>query len=69
MIPRKEYLKLNINQRINERQHRNSLNINFVFWVVNSDSDHSKYENSDHPKINNGIYHHLGKTHSKYPKK
>jgi hypothetical protein len=70
MINRKnlyqKYFKLNINQRINERQHRNSLNINSLFSTVISDSTHSNYETT-HPKINNGIYHHIGKNHSKYP--
>jgi hypothetical protein len=70
MINRKnlyqKYFKLNINQRINERQQRNSLNINSLFSTVISDSIHSNYETT-HPKINNGIYHHIGKSHSKYP--
>jgi hypothetical protein len=28
---------------------------------------HSRYETT-HPQVNNGLYHHIGKTHSKYPK-
>ena len=62
-----KYLRLNINQRINERQHRNSLNINHLFKTVISDARHSQYE-ATAPKVNNGMYHHIGKTHSKYPK-
>lgn len=61
------YFELNIHQRINERQHRNQLNINFLFSSVISDCIHSKYE-ATHPRINNGIYHHIGKNHSQYPK-
>jgi len=61
------YFKLNIHQRINERQHRNSLNINWLFHTVISQCTHSSYETT-HPKINNGLYHHTGKNHSQYPK-
>jgi hypothetical protein len=72
MITRKtlyqKYFALNIHQRINERQHRNALNINSLFSTVISDCTHSKYT-ATHPKINNGIYHHIGKNHSQYPKK
>ena len=63
----KSYFKLSIIQRINERQYRNALNINNLFSCVISDCIHSKYETT-HPQINNGIYHHIGKNHSKYPK-
>jgi hypothetical protein len=63
----KKYFELSINQRINERQHRNALNINNLFATVLNQCTYSKYEET-HPKINNGLYHHVGKTHSKYPK-
>lgn len=59
-----KYFKLNIFQRINERQLRNSLNINGLFRTVITQNNYG----IDYPKINNGIYHHSGKTHSKYPK-
>jgi hypothetical protein len=62
-----KYFTLNINQRINERQNRNSLNINHLFATVISQCFYSGYE-TGYPKINNGMYHHVGKTHSKYPK-
>jgi len=62
------YFKLSINQRINERQQRNRLNINHVFYTVISDCNHSKYQ-AENPTINNGLYHKYGKNHSKYPKK
>ena len=72
MITRKTmyqgYFALSIHQRINERQQRNALNINGLFSTVISDSTHSKYT-ATHPRINNGIYHHIGKNHSQYPKK
>lgn len=58
------YFKLNINQRINERQKRNSLNINGLFRTVITQNS---YETT-HPQINNGLYHHIGKNHSKYSK-
>lgn len=61
------YFKLSIIQRINERQHRNALNINNLFSCVISACIYSKYE-ATHPRINNGIYHHIGKNHSQYPK-
>lgn len=60
------YFKLPINQRINERQKRNALNINHLFSTVISDCNHSKYQ-TEHPQVNNGIYHHIGRSHSKYP--
>lgn len=60
------YFKLNVNQRINLRQHRNSLNINHLF-----STGISQYRTGDteieRPKVNNGLYHHVGKNHSKYP--
>ena len=61
------YFTLSINQRINERQNRNSLNINHLFATVISQTYYGNYETS-YPKINNGMYHHVGKNHSKYPK-
>ena len=61
------YFRLNIHQRINERQKRNSLNINHVFLTVIRDNVYSEYT-ATYPKINNGTYHHYGKSHSKYPK-
>lgn len=61
------YFKLNINQRINERQARNSLNIHSLFATVIGQCCYTTY-NITYPKINNGLYHHCGKTHSKYPK-
>ena len=61
------YFKLSIHQRINERQHRNSLNINHVFSTVISQCHYSTYDTT-YPKVNNGLYHHVGRTHSKYPK-
>lgn len=63
------YFTLGIHERINERQHRNALNINYVFYTVIADCNHSKYENKAHPRVNNGTYHHIGKSHSKYPKR
>lgn len=64
----KSYFELNIHQKINERQHRNALNINNLFACVLRSCNYSKYKDYAHPKINNGIYHPIGKTHSKYPK-
>jgi hypothetical protein len=60
------YFLLPINQRINERQKRNALNINHLFNTVISDCNHSKYQ-TENPQVNNGIYHHIGRNHSKYP--
>lgn len=62
------YFKLNINQRINERQHRNALNINYLFSTVISQCTYSGFKNYLYPVVNNGIYHPYGKTHSKYAK-
>jgi hypothetical protein len=62
----KSYFRLNINQRINERQHRNALNINYLFSTVISSCTYSGFENYLHPKVNNGLFHHYGKNHSKY---
>lgn len=58
-----KYFTLNIHQKINERQLRNSLNINGLFRTVITQGSYS----ATHPKVNNGLYHHTGKTHSKYP--
>lgn len=62
------YFRLNINQRINERQHRNSLNINHLFSTTISQCGYTQYTET-YPKVNNGLYHHVGKSHSKYPVK
>jgi hypothetical protein len=65
------YFTLSIHHRINERQHRNRLNINLpfaatFFKIVYLDgNDFSK--NCSVPVINNGIYHHQGKNHCRYP--
>ena len=61
------YFRLGIHQRINERQKRNSLNINHVFLTVIGQCVYTGYT-ATYPKINNGTYHHYGKTHSKYPR-
>ena len=63
----KPYFELNIHQKINERQHRNALKINNLFACVLRSCDYSNYKHT-YPKVNNGIYHPIGKTHSKYPK-
>lgn len=60
------YFKLCINKRINERQKRNALNINHLFSTVVSQCNYTGYE-AEHPQINNGLYHHVGKNHSQYP--
>jgi hypothetical protein len=50
------------------RQNRNSLNINGLFSTcIHNYWLHSNRCVLNHPKINNGIYHHIGRTHSKYP--
>jgi hypothetical protein len=67
MKTQKKYFNLSIHQRINERQERNSLNINGLFRTVINDGNFSTYT-AEYPKINNGLYHHIGKNHSKYPK-
>jgi hypothetical protein len=61
------YINLNIHQKINERQKRNGLNINYLFSTVIHQQNYTKYE-ALHPVINNGLYHHIGKNHSQYPK-
>lgn len=63
----RKYKALNIHQRINERQHRNSLNINHLFSTVVDQAHYTNYTTTA-PKVNNGLYHHIGKTHSKYPR-
>jgi len=61
------YFNLNIHQKINNRQKRNALNINGLFKTVITQCTYTKYD-AEYPQINNGLYHHSGKTHSKYPK-
>ena len=62
----KSYFDLSINEKINFRQFRNSLNINSPYYTsVVSYQKEDKYTKA--PKVNNGLYHHVGKTHSKYP--
>jgi hypothetical protein len=62
------YFPLTIHERINMRQNRNGLNINGLFSTcIHNYWLHSNRCVLDHPKINNGIYHHIGRTHSKYP--
>ena len=62
------YFQLTIHERINLRQNRNGLNINGLFCTcLNNFWLHSNRFALDHPKINNGIYHHIGRNHSKYP--
>ncbi len=61
------YFKLNIHERINLRQNRNSLNINWLFSTVISDWwNHKDHFKASFPKVNNGLYHHSGRNHSKY---
>jgi len=60
----RKYFTLTINQRINERQERNALNINHLFATVIRQNDYK----ATYPKLNTGIYHHVGKKHSQYPK-
>ena len=60
-----KYFDLNIHQKINERQNRNSLNINNLFSTVITQNNYGE----KYPKINNGLYHHSGKSHNKYPLK
>ncbi len=61
------YFELSIHERINLRQNRNSLNINWLFSTVLCDWWlHNNHLMASFPKINNGLYHHYGKTHSKY---
>jgi len=60
------YFRLNINQRINERQQRNSMPINHLFSTVISQCTYSGYS-AEFPKVNNGLYHHIARSHSKYP--
>ena len=62
-----KYFELNINQRINERQQRNGLNINHLFYCTITQGSYTGYT-ATYPKINNGLYHHIGKNHSQYPK-
>jgi hypothetical protein len=63
----KSYFDLSINEKINFKQWRNGLNINGLFLCsISSYSKTDKYTKA--PKINNGLYHHIGKNHSKYSK-
>lgn len=64
----KSYINLSIHDKINNRQERNALNINFLFSTVLNQCSYSKYT-AQYPVINNGLYHHIGKNHSKYPVK
>jgi len=64
----KSFYSLSIHERINFRQYRNSLNINHLYLTSSSSYRSSSDSNViQFPKINNGLYHHIGKTHSKYP--
>lgn len=63
MCGHQKYFKLNIHERINARQGRNGLNINYLFSTVIRQSDF----NSEYPCVNVGLYHPYGKTHSQYP--
>lgn len=60
------YFKLPINERINSRQNRNGLNINYLFSTVIR-SFHLGSNISSYPRINTGLYHPVGKKHSQYP--
>ena len=63
------YFQLSIHERINLRQNRNSLNINWLFSTcIGNCHLYSDLLTMNYPKINNGIYHHTGRKHSKYPK-
>jgi hypothetical protein len=61
------YFALSINQRINERQHRNGLNINYLFSTVIRQCVYHEYS-SGAPCFNTGIYHHIGRKHSAWHK-
>ncbi len=65
------YFALPIDRRINARQNANSLNINYLFGTTMQWTGRGYIQSADytHPVINNGIYHHCGKTHSQYPSK
>ena len=68
---RKKYFALNIHQRINARQHRNSLNINHLYPTTLSNvvSGYMFAEDMEEgARPNTGLYHKLGKRHSMYPK-
>ena len=68
---RKKYFALNIHQRINARQHRNSLNINHLYPATLSNvvSGYMFAEDMEEgARPNTGLYHKLGKRHSMYPK-
>jgi hypothetical protein len=61
-----EYFKLSIHHRINARQHRNTLNINYLFPTTIRSHYRTGDEYTLYPRINNGLYHHTGKKHSMY---
>ena len=65
------YFEISINEKINARQRRNGLNINYLYGTTMDNVGRGYLEDKDysHPVINNGLYHHIGKTHSKYPTK
>ena len=64
------YFKLSIDEKINLRQFRNSLNINGLFYCcLTTNWNQSDMIHKTYPKINNGLYHHIGKNHSKYNNK
>ena len=62
----KPYFDLSINEKINFRQFRNSLNLRAPYYT-SIVSFRKKDGSTKAPKINNGLYHHVGKTHAKYP--
>lgn len=62
-----KYFALNVNQKINERQSRNGLKINYLFATVLQQEQYCGDFKAGYPKINNGIYHHFGRNHSLYP--
>lgn len=62
-----KYFGLNINQRINARQARNGLNICGLFNAAIRTIRHQNAADFEQPYINNGLYHHPGRTHQQYP--
>jgi hypothetical protein len=71
IIMYKPYFNLPIDKKINARQRRNGLNINGLYTTTAENVARGYLQPSDysHPVINNGLYHHCGKTHSQYPSK
>ena len=61
------YFGLNINQRINARQARNGLNICSLFSATIHTITYQNAADFEQPYINNGLYHHPGRTHQQYP--